>query len=111
MPNLVHPVVSYTEDLKQVVLENGEKRYKKGPRWVNLNDTVGYRRDRLDERGNPVLKIDTVVIGPVEIPYSNYNSKPARLSVTLKSAINNSNEDQFSNKVWLDCIILEPVLE
>ena len=111
MPNLVHPVVSYTEDLKQVVLENGERRYKKGARWVNLNDTVGYRKDRLDDRGNVVLKVDTVVVGPVDIPYSNYNSKPARLSVTLKSAINNSNEDQFSNKVWLDCIIFEPVLE
>lgn len=99
LPNLIHPVVSYTEDLKQVVLDNGEKKYKKGARWINLNDTVGRN----------LTKIDTVVLGPVDIPYSNYNSKPARLSVTLKSAINNSNEDQFSNKVWLDCIILEPV--
>ena len=101
MPNLIHPVVSYTADIKSEILPNGEKKYKKGPRWILLNDTVG--RD--------LTKIDTVVIGPVEFPYSNYNNKPGRVTVTLKSAINNSNEDMFSNKVWLDCIILEPVIE
>lgn len=101
MPNLIHPVVSYTADIKSEILPNGEKKYKKGPRWIQLNDTVG--RD--------LTKIDTVVIGPVEFPYSNYNNKPGRVTVTLKSAINNSNEDMFSNKVWLDCIILEPVIE
>lgn len=101
MPNLIHPVVSYTADIKSEILPNGEKKYKRGARWIQLNDTVG--RD--------LTKIDTVVIGPVEFPYSNYNNKPGRVTVTLKSAINNSNEDMFSNKVWLDCIILEPVIE
>ena len=101
MPNLIHPVVSYTADIKSEILENGEKKYKRGARWIQLNDTVG--RD--------LTKIDTVVIGPVDFPYSNYNNKPGRVTVTLKSAINNSNEDMFSNKVWLDCIILEPVIE
>ena len=101
MPNLIHPVVSYTADIKSEILPNGEKKYKRGARWIQLNDTVG--RD--------LTKIDTVVVGPVEFPYSNYNNKPGRVTVTLKSAINNSNEDMFSNKVWLDCIILEPVIE
>ena len=99
MPNLVHPVVSYTRDIKSEILENGEKKTKRGARWIAVNDTVG----------KDLTKIDTLVIGPVVFPTSNYNNKPGRVTVTLKSAINNSNEDQFSSKVWLDCIILEPV--
>ena len=101
MPNLIHPVVSYTANVKNEILPNGEKYYKRGTRKFALNDTVG--RD--------LTKIDTVVIGPVDFPTSNYNNKPGRVTVTLKSAITNANANQFSNKVWLDCIILEPVFE
>lgn len=101
MPNLIHPVVSYTANVKNEILPNGEKYYMRGTRKFALNDTVG--RD--------LTKIDTVVIGPVDFPTSNYNNKPGRVTVTLKSAITNANANQFSNKVWLDCIILEPVFE
>ena len=99
MPNLIHPIVSYTQGIKSEILENGEKKTKRGARWIAVNDTVG--RD--------ITKIDTLVVGPVVFPTSNYNNKPGRVTVTIKSTINNSNEDQFSSKVWLDCIILEPV--
>lgn len=104
-PNLVHPKVTYTTTtttgVKTTTLPNGERKYKKGVKTYLLNDTVG--RD--------LAKIDTIVIGPVEIPSCSYKTPPGKITVNLASVINNANQDQFTNKIWLDCIILEPVFE
>ena len=104
-PNLVHPKVTYTEEtatgVKTTTLANGEKKYKKGVKTYLLNDTTG----------KDMTKIDTIVIGPIEIPSCSYKTPPGKVNVNLASVINNANQDQFTNKVWLDCIIFEPVFE
>ena len=52
---------------------------------------------------------DTIGIGTINIPTGNYESGSARLVINLTSLGSNSADE--SNKVWFDCIILEPVFE
>jgi hypothetical protein len=70
------------------------------------------------EVGKKELYPDTIVVGAstktpsnpsksFEMPYGNYESGSAKLRLTVKSA----KGSDLTKKVWLDCIILEPVFE
>ena len=60
---------------------------------------------------NNMTKLDTIDIGVVDIPYCNYDMLQAKLSVTMVSGVNERNSDRYSSEVWLDCIILDPIVE
>ena len=47
----------------------------------------------------------------VDLPISNYDMNQARLALTLTSGVNEANSTKYSAELWLDCIILEPVVE
>lgn len=58
---------------------------------------------------NNVRKIDTMLIGTIEVPYCGYAMPGARLSVTLSSRVESTLK--YTSEAWLDCLILEPVVE
>lgn len=58
---------------------------------------------------NDVSKIDTIDLGVVDIPYASYDMKQSRLSIVLSSMVENSSKN--TSELWLDCFILEPVVE
>lgn len=60
---------------------------------------------------NSMTKLDTFDLGTVYLPCSNYDMNQARLSVTLTSGVNELNSSKYSSELWLDGIILEPVVE
>ena len=58
---------------------------------------------------NNVSWIDTIEIGVVDVPYCGYDMPGARLSLTLSSRVENTSLN--TPEAWLDCLILEPVVE
>lgn len=58
---------------------------------------------------NDMTKLDTIDLGVIDIPYCNYDMNQSRLSVTLSSGVDLV--DKYTSELWLDCIILEPVVE
>lgn len=60
---------------------------------------------------NDPTKVDTLEIGIVEVPYCAYDMVTSPLSVTLSSRVNTNNVDIYTSELWLDGIILEPVVE
>ena len=58
---------------------------------------------------NDMTKLDTIDLGTIDIPYCNYDMNQSRLSVTLSSGVDLV--DRYTSELWLDCIILEPVVE
>lgn len=60
---------------------------------------------------NDPSKVDTLEIGVVDLPYCAYDMNTAPLSVTLSSRVNTNNVDIYTSELWLDGIILEPVVE
>jgi len=107
MPNYIHPKVSYympnrkeVDLVDSVTIERVE--YRPG-RFRNL--TVKYYAI------NSLTKMDTIEIGEIDVPYCNYDMNQARLSVTLSSGVNEMNSEKYSSELWLDCIILDPIVE
>lgn len=107
MPNYIHPAISYVmPDNKEEVLidsvridtivdSRGRKRAVRSPFYA-INDTS---------------KFDTVSLGIVDLPYCNYEMNQARLAVTLSSGVNEQNSSKYASELWLDCLILDPVVE
>ncbi len=60
---------------------------------------------------NDPTKVDTLEIGVVEVPYCSYDMITSPLAVTLSSRVNTNNVDIYTSELWLDGIILEPVVE
>ena len=107
MPNYIHPKVSYympnrkeVDLVDSVTIERVE--YRPG-KFRNL--TVKYYAI------NSLTKMDTIEIGEIDVPYCNYDMNQARLSVTLSSGVNEMNSEKYSSELWLDCIILDPIVE
>jgi hypothetical protein len=107
MPNYLHPIVQYSlpaggtvtlldssTTIQQEIIP-GMFIEQKLPHYL-IND---------------LTKLDTMEIGVVEVPYCNYDMPQARLSLTLVSGVNERNSSRYSSEMWLDCIILEPVVE
>lgn len=107
MPNYIHPKVSYyMPNRKEVDLVDSvtivRVEYRPG-KFRNL--TVKYYAI------NSLTKMDTIEIGEIDVPYCNYDMNQARLSVTLSSGVNEMNSEKYSSELWLDCIILDPIVE
>lgn len=107
MPNYIHPKVSYfMPDRKEVDLVDSvtieRVEYRPGKFW---NLTVKYYAI------NSLTQFDTIEIGEIDVPYCNYDMNQARLSVTLSSGVNEMNSEKYSSELWLDCIILDPIVE
>ena len=65
-----------------------------------------------EEFYNDITKIDTIQICEVDIPACNYDKdskNEAKLRIKLQSLVQDAT--QYSGELWLDCIILEPVIE
>lgn len=107
MPNYVHPKVTFdTPTARDSVLIDSirmdtiiDKRGRKSVvpvEFMAINDTS---------------KLDTIDLGLVNFPYSNYDMNQARLAITISSRVNELNSSKYSSEMWLDCIMLEPVVE
>ena len=58
---------------------------------------------------NNVNDIDTIDLGTVDIPFSSYDMLTSRLFIQLSSKVENTSKN--TSELWLDCFILEPVVE
>lgn len=58
---------------------------------------------------NDVSKIDTIDLGTVDIPFCSYDMIQSRLSIELSSRVEDNSKN--TSELWLDCFILEPVVE
>ena len=106
-------------DVKFIFFRNSEK--KQNTVYFNidyLTDSDGIKKLYVAQKGpkKTTYKVgtrelpDTIGIGTIEFPTGNYESGSARLTVQV-GCQGSSNTTTESNKVWLDCIILEPVFE
>lgn len=107
MPNYLHPIISYTmPDGKITTLLDSS-------RTIQQEIMPGYSIEQKLPHYlvNDMTKLDTLEIGIVDIPYCNYDMPQAKLSLTLQSGVNERNSSRYSSEMWLDCIILEPIVE
>jgi hypothetical protein len=89
----VHPTATYNS----VVIVNEQEI--KGRRLVEKTYTVG----------TDISKADTLTFGPIDFPDCNYNTKSSKLTVSIKSDVQETNK--YNTEMWIDCLMLEPVFE
>lgn len=107
LPNFIHPKISYMmpDGNEKVLIDS-----------VTI-ESVEYRPGKFRETKvsyyaiNNMAKMDTIDLGTIEVPYCNYDMNQDKLSVTLSSGVNEKNSEKYSSEIWLDCIILDPVVE
>lgn len=107
LPNYIHPKISYLmpDGSEQVLIDS-----------VTVQ-RVEYRPGKFRETKvsfyaiNDMTKMDTINLGTINLPYCNYDMNQDKLSVTLSSGVNEKNSEKYSSEIWLDCIILDPVVE
>lgn len=107
MPNYLHPTVSYT-------LPNGDVETLLDSTWVEdveLFPGMFIPQPFSYYIINDMSKLDTIDIGVIDVPYCNYDMLKPRLAVSLQSGVNERNSSKYSYELWLDCIILEPIVE
>ena len=106
-PILFHPVIKYNNitlfDSMKIVWE-----YYTNIATGELDSTMASEEFVL---ANSPDKIDTLLLSEVDIPYCSYDMPSSPLTVTLYSRVNENNTDTYSAELWLDGIILEPVVE
>lgn len=108
-PNYFHPRVAYNSpnQYDSVLIDSNTVV------WTYLEDWDLW----IDDIGplylvNDTSKIDTLEIGDIFIPYCNYDMNQSALSVTIKNGITTSSlAVQYATELWVDCILLEPVVE
>ena len=106
MPNYIHPKITFTTNSETIVLSDS-----------TVTQMVEYRPGRFREQSvpyyakNDTSKLDTLDFGLVDLPLCNYDMNQSRLALTLTSGVNEENSTKYSSELWLDCIILEPVVE
>ena len=108
MPNYIHPSVKYLkpgDKLPTVLLDSTTTYVIEIPGFKPIVQSVPYCLV------NDMNKLDTLEVGIVDVPYCNYDMPTSKLSVTLKSEVNELNSEMYSSEVWLDGIILEPIVE
>ena len=107
MKNTLHPKITFdTPSTKDSVLVDSIEK-------VEIIDKRG-RKSIIDSElllVNSLEKLDTFDLGTVIFPYCNYDMNQARLAVTISSRVNELNSSIYSGEVWLDGIILTPVVE
>lgn len=106
MPNYLHPKITFDVDGEIKVLSDS-----------TVKQMIEYRPGKFREQKvpyyalNDTSKLDTLDFGVVDLPVCNYDMNQARLALTLTSGVNEANSTKYSAELWLDCIILEPVVE
>ncbi|MBR5707173.1 MAG: hypothetical protein IKX55_06340 [Bacteroidaceae bacterium] len=108
MPNYVHPVVKYNlpDSKDPAVLADSTTTYViEIPGWDPIVQDVPYCLV------NDMTKLDTLEVGVIDIPYCNYDMPKSKLYLTLSSEVNELNSELYSSEIWLDAIILEPIVE
>lgn len=108
MPNYLHPVVKYIMPDSKVptVLADSTTQYViEIPGWDPIVQDVPY------SLSNDMTKLDTLTVGIIDVPYCNYDMPKSKLYLTLSSEVNELNSEIYSSEIWLDCILLEPIVE
>lgn len=109
LPNYIHPIVAYS------MPDGSTETLIDSARIVQREVTPGsgmYIEQKINYyMVNNMTKLDTIDIGVVDVPYCNYDMLQAKLSVTLSSGVNERNSEKYSSELWLDCIILDPIVE
>lgn len=107
---MVHPVVCYSNVLPDGSVKVDtilEQKMKMGRRTVPKIDTIG----KGIKSANYVIKPDTLIMGPFDIKECNYKNNASRLRLRMKNQVDeNTDRALFDNEMWLDCLLLEPVL-
>ena len=96
LPNIFHPVVYYSDGSanNQTLIDDQTK--------------VGILKKKKTYE-NDMTKLDTISIGKAFVPACNYKSSSSRLRFQISSAINGKLANDHTEKMWLDCLILEPI--
>ena len=107
MPNTLHPKITFNTPsvLDSVLVDSIERKQIKDKRgnisWIENELLLENHIDRLD----------TFDLGIVNFPYCNYDMNSPRLAVTISSRVNELNSSKYTGELWLDGIILTPVVE
>lgn len=107
LPNYIHPRISFDVDSYEnfdVTLIDSQETY----RYQDKKGKWRTGKGPLYLVNNP-SKIDTLDLGTVELPFCNYDMNEPRLAITLESGVDDPNE--YSTELWLDCFLLEPIVE
>ena len=103
-PNFLHPVVKYDSPTcpDSVLIDSNYTS------WEDFwGDTIEVSVPYYLE--NDLSKIDTILLGIVDLPSCKYDMPSQALKITLQSGVIDDNAHLYSSEMWLDCIILEPV--
>ena len=105
-PNFLHPIVKYDsptypdstliDSISLEVVDFDGWEFEMEVPYYMINDTS---------------KIDTMLVGIINLPSCKYDMTNEALRLTLQSGVIDDNAHQYSSEMWLDCIILEPVVE
>lgn len=105
-PNFLHPIVKYDsptypdstliDSISLEVVDFDGWEFEMEVPYYMINDTS---------------KIDTMLVGIVDLPSCKYDMTNEALRLTLQSGVIDDNAHMYSSEMWLDCIILEPVVE
>ena len=107
MPSYIHPIVSYTmpDGSTETLIDSATVVKQEIYPGMYIEQKINYYMI------NDMTKLDTIDIGVVDIPYCNYDMLQAKLAVTLVSGVNERNSEKYTSEMWLDCIILDPIVE
>lgn len=97
-PNELHPTVYYYENTKATVLLKPMEQDDWGDWWERYYFTTG-------------ALCDTIVIGDVEFPTCNYKTNNPRVEIEIENTVSDFDSEFYAQDMWLDCIILQPVVE
>lgn len=109
LPNFIHPKVTYQ------ISNDGEDDLVLAD--STFTEQIEYRPGKFRDQTSAYMfitsmnKMDTILVGNIEIPYCKYGMSSARLFVTISSGVNEMNSEKYSSELWLDCIILDPIVE
>ena len=104
LPFKIHPKISFDTPTKfdSVLIDSVA--------YDTIWNSRGYRLVKSDYIiTNKVNDIDTIDLGTVDIPFSSYDMLTSRLFIQLSSKVENTSKN--TSELWLDCFILEPVVE
>ncbi|MCQ2064867.1 MAG: hypothetical protein MJY66_03300 [Bacteroidaceae bacterium] len=99
-PIQIHPTIYYNN---AAIFDPKDTRN----RDLTFNNVVG-KVDTILIQGKDSVKMDRDYI---EIPYCDYKTDRAKLSVRIKCSMKSSEVKNYNTTMNLDCIILEPILE
>jgi len=105
-PNFIHPIVKYDSPTYQdsTLIDSISLEIVDFDGWEFEMEVPYYLI-------NDTSKIDTMLVGIIDLPSCKYDMTSEALRLTLQSGVIDDNAHMYSSELWLDCIILEPVVE